>query len=137
MIYALDTNIVSYMLQDDEKIIRQASLATKSGHELIIPPTVDYEIRRGLLAKNYLKKLKKFEQLQQTISVGAFDLLVWRKAAQIYASLSKQGKPIGTNFDGDVFIAAYCVINCYTLITNNKDHFKRIDGLQFENWNDE
>ena len=134
MIYALDTNTISYMLQDDEKINEQAGLATKSGHALIIPPTVDYEIRRGLLAKNYLKKLRKFEQLQQTISVGAFDLPVWRKAAQIYATLSKQGKPIGKNFDGDVFIAAYCVINDYTLVTNNKEHFERIDGLNFENW---
>lgn len=135
MIYALDTNIVSYMLQDNEKINKRADWATTNGHALIIPAVVDYEIRRGLLAKNYLKKLKKFEQLQQVIRVGEFDLTVWRKAAEIYAALSKQGKPIGTNYDGDVFIAAYCVINGYTLITNNKDHFARIDGLQFENWN--
>ena len=134
MIYALDTNIVSYMLQDNEKINEQVDLVTKNGHALIIPAVVDYEIRRGLLAKNYLKKLSKFEQLQQVIRVGEFDLPVWRKAAEIYAALSKQGKPIGTNFDGDVFIAAYCVINGYTLVTNNKEHFGRIDGLQFENW---
>jgi len=119
MMYALDANIISYMLQGDERINEQADLATKSGHALIIPPIVDYEIRRGLLAKNYLKKLKKFEQLQQTIHVGEFSLSVWRKAAQIYATLSKQGKPIGNKFDGDVFIAAYCIVNDYTLITNS------------------
>ena len=134
MIYALDTNIVSYMLQDNEKINKQTDLLTKNGHALIIPAIVDYEIRRGLLAKNYLKKLRKFEQLQQVIRIGEFDLPVWRKAAEIYANLSKQGKSIGTNFDGDVFIAAYCVINGCILITNNKDHFGRIDGLLFENW---
>ena len=134
MIYALDTNIVSYMLQDNEKINKQADLLTGSGHALIIPAIVDYEIRRGLLAKNYLKKLRKFEQLQQVVEIGEFDLLVWRKAAEIYATLSKQGKPIGTNFDGDIFIGAYCVTNGYTLITNNKDHLGRIADLQYENW---
>ena len=76
MIYALDTNIVSYILQDNEIINKQADLITKNGHALIIPAIVDYEIRRGLLAKNYLKKLRKFEQLQQVIKVGEFDLLV-------------------------------------------------------------
>lgn len=134
MIYALDTNIVSYMLDDNDKINDQIDLITSNGHTLIIPPVVDYEIRRGLLSQNYLKKLRKFEQLQQFVSVGTFELEVWRKAAEIYASLSKQGKPIGKSFDGDVFIAAYCVINGYTLITNNKKHFGRVDGLQFENW---
>jgi predicted nucleic acid-binding protein len=48
--------------------------------------------------------------------------------------LSKQGKPIGGKFDGDVFIAAYCLVNSYTLITNNKDHFERINGLKFVKW---
>ena len=135
MICALDSNIVSYMLQDNEEINKQTDSITKNGHALIIPAIVDYEIRRGLLAKNYLKKLRKFEQLEQVIKVGEFDLPVWRKAAEIYAALSRQGKPVGTNFDGDIFIAAYCIINGYTLITCNKDHFTRIDGLQFENWN--
>ena len=92
MIYTLDTNIMSYMLDDNDKINDKIDLLTSNGHILIISPTVDYEIRRGLLAKNYLKKLRKFEQLQQFISVGAFELEVWRKSAEIYAKLSKQVK---------------------------------------------
>ena len=134
MIYVLDTSIISYMLDDNDKINDQIDVLTNKGHTLIIPPVVDYEIRRGLLAKNYLKKLRKLELLEKFVSVGEFELEVWRKSAEIYAVLSKQGKPIGKTFDGDVFIAAYCVINGYTLITNNKQHFERVDGLNFENW---
>ena len=134
MIYALDTNIVSYMLDNNEKIKNKVNAITANGHALIIPPVVDYEIRRGLLAKNYLKKLKRFEQIQQFIGVGTFDSEIWRKSAEIYATLSKQGKPIGKSFDGDVFVAAYCVVNGYTLITNNKKHFERVKGLDFEIW---
>ena len=134
MIYALDTSIISYMLDDNDKINDQIDNLVDNNHTLIIPPTVDFEIRRGLLAKGYLKKLRKFEKFQQFIDVGTFELEVWRKSAEIYATLSKQGKPLGKTFDGDVFIGAYCVINGYTLITNNKKHFERIDGLNFEIW---
>ena len=134
MIYAINTSIISYMLDDNDKINDQIDDLVDEGHTLIIPPTVDFEIRRGLLAKGYLKKLGKFEKFQQFIDVGTFELEVWRKSAEIYAKLSKQGKPLGKTFDGDVFIGAYCVINGYTLITNNKKHFERIDGLSFEIW---
>jgi tRNA(fMet)-specific endonuclease VapC len=134
MIYSLDTNIISYMLNDNDIINDRIGEMMRDGHTLTISPVVDYEIRRGLLAKNYLNKLRKFEQLEQFFNVGEFNLKIWRRAADIYASLSKQGQPLGRSFDGDYFIAAYCIINGYTLITNNKDHFGRIDGLRFENW---
>ena len=78
--------------------------------------------------------MKIFEDFYQDIKIGEFKLQVWLKAAQIYAALNKQGKPIGTNFDGDVFIAAYCIINGYTLVTNNKNHFEFIDELEFVKW---
>ena len=134
MIYALDSNIISGILKKDEIIINRYRHEIIQGKEFIIPPIVFYEIQRGLLAKNMLNRLRNFTDFCKDIKIGEFNLQVWRKAAEIYADLSKQGKPIGTNFDGDIFIAAYCVISGYTLITNNKDHFGRIDCLQFENW---
>jgi len=134
IIYALDSNIISAILKNDiDTIVRYRQI--KQGNEFVIPPIVFYEIRRGLLAKDMFKRLRNFEEFCRDIEIGKFNIQVWLKAAEIYATLSKQGKPIGTNFDGDVFIAAYCIINGYTLITNNKSHFGRIDGLKFENWN--
>jgi len=134
-IYAFDSNIISAILKGNEVIISRYEQVAGQGAEFIIPPIVFYEIQRGLLAKNMLKRLKNFEEFCQYIEIGEFNIQVWLKAAEIYATLSKQGKPIGANFDGDVFIAAYCVINGYVLVTNNKNHFERIEGLQFENWN--
>ena len=136
-IYALDSNIISEMLKDNEHIINRYEQEIIQGREFIIPPIVFYEIQRGLLAKNMLKRLKNFEEFCKDIEIGEFNVHVWLKAAQIYAGLSKQGKPIGAMFDGDIFIAAYCIVNGYTLITRNKDHFERIDDLQFKNWNEE
>ena len=133
-IYALDSNIISAVLKDNETIINRYEMEIMQGRTFVIPPIVFYEIQRGLLSKNMLRRLRNFEDFCRYVEIGEFNLQVWFKAAQIYAALSKQGTPIGTTFDGDIFIAAYCIINGYTLITNNKDHFDRIDDLQFEIW---
>jgi tRNA(fMet)-specific endonuclease VapC len=54
-------------------------------------------------------------------------------AAEIKARLVSQGTPIGDR-DGDIFIAAHCIVNGYTLVTDNTGDFKRIGGLNIANW---
>ena len=93
-VYALDTNILSFLLKEDERVNDNADVATRNGHELIIPPIVDYEVQRGLLAKQMTKKLNQYLEFRQSVSVGVFDEDVWQKAAYIYTSLIQQGKPI-------------------------------------------
>jgi len=131
MIYALDSNIISYMLKEDADVIIRYRQAFDDGIDFVIPPIVFYEVQRGLLAKKLNKRLVKFNELCQKIKQREFDMSVWQKAAQIYASLSQQGNLID---DADIFIAAFCIANGYTLITNNTRHFKHIYGLQFVNW---
>ena len=36
--------------------------------------------------------------------------------------------------DADILIAASALVNGLAVVTNNEDHFKRIPGLQIENW---
>jgi len=132
--YALDSNIISAILKNNQAVINRYEQAAMQGIEFTIPPIVIYEIRRGLLVKSMLKRLRIFEDFCQDIEIGEFNLQMWMKAAEIYADLSKQGKPIGAAFDGDVFIAAYCLINGYTLVSNNREHFERIEGLELEYW---
>lgn len=36
--------------------------------------------------------------------------------------------------DSDILIAAYCIVNDYTLVTDNTSDFERIEGLKFVNW---
>jgi len=54
-------------------------------------------------------------------------------AAKLKANLVEKGTPIG-NKDADIFIAAYCLNNGYTLVTDNTNDFERIEGLQVINW---
>ena len=58
-VYALDTNTLTFLLKEDNNVTENADIATNNGHELVIPPIVDYEIQRGLLAKRMIKKLNQ------------------------------------------------------------------------------
>ncbi|MDR1705398.1 MAG: PIN domain-containing protein [Clostridiales bacterium] len=133
--YALDSNIISYILRDDEMVVKRYRQEASYGSGLIIPPIVCYEIRRGLLLRNSFNRLYVFEKLCQEIEIGVFDISVWLKAAEIFAYLQKRGRPVSDkDSDADIFIAAYCLINDYTLVTDNSSHFERIDGLKYDNW---
>jgi tRNA(fMet)-specific endonuclease VapC len=58
---------------------------------------------------------------------------VYEKAVDIYISLKQRGQLIG---DADILVAAYCLINDYTLVTRNTRDFGRIDGLKFADWHE-
>jgi len=135
-IYALDSDIISAVLKQNSDIIARYYQETEKLNKFIIPPIVFYEVERGLLSKNLLTRKRLFIKFCEKVKIGEFTYEVWQKAAQIYSTLSRQGKPIGNKFDGDVFIAAYCIINDFTLVTNNKNHFSRIDGLKYVIWNE-
>ena len=87
MILALDTNILSFMLQKDEKVRSFVYTAMDGGDTIVLPPIVDYEIRRGFLASRMTKRLNQYLDFLQTTSVGVFDEEVWMKAAHVYAAL--------------------------------------------------
>lgn len=53
------------------------------------------------------------------------------RAADIYVDLRKRGQIIG---DADTFIAATAIVHGLTVVTNNQAHYRRIPGLQIDNW---
>ncbi|SEP39041.1 type II toxin-antitoxin system VapC family toxin [Mucilaginibacter sp. OK283] len=61
------------------------------------------------------------------LSVLPFTDTVAQKAAQIYHQLRQSNQMIEFR---DIFIAATCIVNEMPIITLNKKHFKRIDGLK-------
>jgi predicted nucleic acid-binding protein len=92
---------------------------------------VSYEVKRWLLANDMKKKLAKFNDLCYELAEFEFDKAVWQKSIQIYVELSRRGELID---DADIFIAAFCIVNAITLVTNNTNHFKRVSDLKFVNW---
>jgi predicted nucleic acid-binding protein len=56
MIYALDANIISFALKGNTKILDRIDREIINGSTINIPPIVLYEIRRGLLFSNSIRK---------------------------------------------------------------------------------
>ena len=136
MVYALDSNTVSYFLRSEGNVRQRFEQEiAQIGNPYAIPFVVAYEVRRWLRDKptRQTKKLSlQFDALFQNVEVRAeMPSAVWEKAVEIYISLKQKGQLIG---DVDIIIAAYCLVNGYTLVTRNTDDFKRIDSLLFVNW---
>jgi tRNA(fMet)-specific endonuclease VapC len=129
--YTFDTNILSYYIRGNEEIKNRLNKELSEGNHFIINPITYYEISRGLLAINSPMKSQKFKELCQVFGILELSKRVLDIAAQNYAILRKKGELIE---DADLFIAATCLVNDLVLITNNRRHFSRIDGLKIESW---
>ncbi|MDR1963042.1 MAG: PIN domain-containing protein [Planctomycetaceae bacterium] len=129
--YALDTNIVSYYLKNNQDIINKVDIALADNNRIIISPIVYFEIKRWLLSNNASIKLTAFEKLCSYSGVGIIDKDLLEIATSLYVELKKQGMTIE---DADILIASDCIKNNLVLVTNNMKHFKAIKGLQVINW---
>jgi predicted nucleic acid-binding protein len=132
MMYALDSNIVTYALKSANVIRQRMYEVTAAGHDLIIPHIVYFEIKRWLLEIGAKTKLAEFERmLYGGLALEQLDKAVWDVAAVLYVRSRKAGQPMG---DADLLIAAFCIANDYTLVTNNTRYFAGVIGLSFVNW---
>ena len=131
MIYALDTNIISYLLHGDIDVIQRWREEKTKGNKSVIPIIAYYEAKRGLVAANATTKLKAFEDVCAVLDVTALNLVDVNMASSIYSERKKKGKLPG---DADILIAAQAITRGYTLVTNNVKHFEGIEGLTIVNW---
>jgi predicted nucleic acid-binding protein len=92
--------------------------------ELFISSVSMYELYMGATTK---EKEKDVKILTEDLSVLPFTDSVAVKAAQIYHQLRLSNQMIEFR---DIFIAATCIVNELPIVTLNKKHFKRIDGLK-------
>jgi len=136
MIYALDTNTISFLLRQDRnpEVVREFNEILNSGYSYVIPAICHYEISWHLIRKRATTQLNSLQTLYadslKRISLGEKELFL---ASDIKVSLLEKNITLGKN-DADVLIAAECIANDYTLVTDNVSDFQRIDGLKFVNW---
>jgi predicted nucleic acid-binding protein len=131
MTYALDTNIISYVVNGNAVLDKQLREVTRFGNTVVIPLMAFYEMRRGLVARNAAVKMQFFRVFCERVGIPELTVADMNEAAAIYADRKRKGLSID---DADLIIAAQCVTNGYTLVTNNEKHFADIEGLRCENW---
>lgn len=129
--YALDTNTISYLVKEDPTVSARLKKESDAGSRIVIPPMAYYEIKRGLLAVNSLRKMSHFKRFCEALGVEGISLPVLDKATYVYDELRRAGR---LTSDADIIIAAFCIVNDFILVTHNTKHFKDIDGLKTEDW---
>jgi len=131
MKYVFDTNMVIHLMRGTPSVRDNREKVSFTGAKFIIPTFVHYEIRRGLIIKPIPLHEKAYAVVCDNCSIEDIPMDVWEQAARIYADLYAKRFTVG---DADIVIAAFCMVNGYTLVTDNEKDFKNIDGLKFVNW---
>ncbi len=127
----LDTNILTAFLKNDLRVVKRISDYLNFFDQLTINIISYYEILRGLKDLGNDEKLKRFEKFIQENELVSIRKETIEKGAEIYAYLKKEGNLIE---DADILMAAIAIVEDLVLITNNISHFKRVKGLETENW---
>jgi tRNA(fMet)-specific endonuclease VapC len=128
--YMLDTNIISDLIRNPQG--RAAKRIARVGEDNICTSIiVAAELRYGCAKSSSKRLLKAVDDLLGEIHVLPFEVPADAEYGGIRAELETAGKPIGGN---DLLIAAHAYATGATIVTANTDEFKRIRGLNVENW---
>ncbi|MBK5105264.1 MAG: type II toxin-antitoxin system VapC family toxin [Burkholderiales bacterium] len=131
MRYLLDTNICIYLSKRNHPGLR-AKLAQIPVAEAGISVVTYGELVYGAFKSERRKEnlhtigelIEAFQPLPLPVEAG-------QAYGSIKESLRAKGQIIGEN---DLWIASHALAGGYVLVTNNMREFKRIKGLQLENW---
>lgn len=131
MRYLLDTNVCVMYLNGRSASVRDRLLSTLSD-DMAVCSVVKAELFYGAFRSNNPTRTLERQQafLSRFVSLS-FEDEAALLAGQIRAQLAGAGMPIGSY---DLQIAAIALANNLTLVTHNMREFKRVDGLQIEDW---
>lgn len=135
--YLLDTNICAFLMRGKFGVsdhLLQVGIDNCHISEITLA-----ELLYGAENSDYRERNMR---LLQALT-KAIDIIPIREAIPFYASekarLRRSGTPIGTEQNGgnlDLFIGATAVTYGMVMVTENTPHFRRIKGIELENWVD-
>ena len=131
MKYLLDTCTVSDFVKGQQNVLTRvkATSPTLIAVSALTRMEVDYGL--ALNAERASKIAPVLHAFFSTIATLPFDIADAQAAAAIRAALKSKGQPIGAY---DVLIAGTALARGLVVVTSNVDEFKRVSGLQLENW---
>ncbi len=120
----MDSNILIEHLRTKDKLSTKFYQLLQGNEKLFISAVSIYEIYCGAATKD---KEKNIELLIKDITILPFDFEVSLQAAEIFRQLKAKNQLIEFR---DIFIAATCVVEGLPIVTLNKKHFERVEGLE-------
>jgi len=129
--YLLDTNVcVDFMNRRYPNVIER--ILSSPPEDLCLNSVVVAELRYG--ADRSARRAQNHQRLDILISEIQcldFDLAAARVFGRIRSTLESEGLVIGPY---DMMIAAHALSLGIVLVTDNEKEFRRVAGLQIENW---
>ena len=129
--YLLDTNIVSYWMRGDERVIER--LKEQAPSELALSTITLAEILYGIRWSPVKKRDRqgKIDSIVSMLNVHPFDELATQTYAVVRCQLESSGTAIS---ERDTQIAAIALARQLTVVTHNVREFARVPRLRVVDW---
>ena len=129
-LYMLDTNIISDLIRNPQG--KAAKRLAKVGEDNVCTSIIVAAELRYRCERSGSERLHRaVEDLLDEMNVLPFDVPADVEYGRVRSRLEATGKPIGGN---DLLIAAHAQAAGATIVTTNADEFKRVNGLNVQNW---
>ena len=129
--YLLDTNIISYWMRGDMRVIGR--IKKHAPADLSLSTITLAEILYGIEKSPIRKKERrlKIKQISSLLDLYPFDEAAAGKYSIIRSQLEREGMMIS---ERDTQIASIAMANKLTIVTHNVKEFGRIGTLKVEDW---
>ena len=129
--YLLDTNIISYWMRGDSRLIEK--IKTYSPSDLSLSTITLAEIYYGIEKSPNKKRERrlKIKRIKSELGIYPFNEFAAEKYGAVRAALEKQGRLIS---ERDTQIASIALANRLCIVTHNIKEFSRIPKLRVEDW---
>ena len=129
--FFLDTNTCIFFLNGTSFSVKDKILSTPPNY-VKISTIVKAELLLGAYKSRYKQSnLEKVEAFLEPFEIVPFDDRATYVYADIRSRTETSGRIVGPN---DLLIASIAMLYNGTLITNNVQEFKNIDGIKIEDW---
>lgn len=129
----IDTDILSLFFRNNQNAVSNFKIYLKEHEKINLTIITYYEIISGLKHRDALKQLDLFLEFASQNSILPLTEKSATISSDLYARLRKTGQMLD---DIDILIAGVAIANNLTLITRNKNHFKRIEELKIADWSE-
>lgn len=131
MMYLLDTCTVSDFVKGQPKVLERVKATPPNLIAVSALTRMEVDYGLALNVERARKLAPLLDAFFSAIVTLPFDAADARAAAAIRAALKTQGQPIGAY---DVLIAGTALARGLVVVTSNVGEFKRVGGLQLEDW---
>ena len=128
----VDTNVLIRVMQDHGRATQTIAELEERSVRLNLSSVSLFELYHSVeRVRNPAERRRRIEAVLDSRPTYPADGAVMRKAGRIDGRLTSEGRAIGM---GDTVIGATALVHEEPVLTENVEHFERIDGLEIESY---